>query len=67
MRYFQESEEAAFFGLPETGEQVEYYLCHAPARESIARRGRERCLASGDPLDDPTRKVVHWFDTRIRG
>jgi spore maturation protein CgeB len=66
VRYFQEREEAAFFGSPEElAEQVDYYLRHAQVRESIARRGRERCLASGYSLDDRMRKVVSWFDTRI--
>lgn len=68
LRYFKEGEEAAFFDGPEElVQQVDCYLRQPNDRETVARRGRERCLNSGYSLDDRMRKVVEVFhDLRAR-
>lgn len=44
---FREGVEADFFSSPEEcAEKIRYYLANEPVRAAVARRGRERCLAS---------------------
>jgi spore maturation protein CgeB len=62
LRYFNEGEEAAFFASPdELVRQVSHYLSHPQERESVARAGRQRCLAAGYSLDNRMQKVVDYF------
>lgn len=45
---FREGEEADFFSSEdELVDKVRYYLAHPEARDRVAKRGRERCLAAG--------------------
>ncbi len=66
VRYFNEEEEAAFFGSPaELVAQVQRYLGDAPRRLNMAQRGRQRCLSSGYSLDDRMRMVMQWFHSKV--
>lgn len=48
LEFFEEGEEAEFFGSnAEMLEKVRYYLENSEKREKLARAGRERCVASG--------------------
>lgn len=66
VRYFKETEEAAFFGSPEElVQKVSFYLKHRDKRMTVANKGRERCLTSGYSLDERMREVTAWFSERI--
>jgi spore maturation protein CgeB len=68
VRYFNEDEEAGFFGsADELMKRVQFYLNHPEKRLVVAQQGRERCLRSGYSMDDRMRKVQEWFSTHLPG
>jgi spore maturation protein CgeB len=60
---FEENKEAVFFSsVEECAEKARYYLDHASEREGIARRGRERAVASGYDNDTQLKRVLLKLD-----
>ena len=60
---FAEDKEAVFFSsVEECAEKARYYLDHEPEREAIARRGRERAVASGYDNDTQLKRVLLKLD-----
>lgn len=60
---FEEDKEAVFFStVEECAEKARYYLNHEAEREAIARRGRERAVASGYDNDTQLKRVLLKLD-----
>jgi spore maturation protein CgeB len=60
---FEEDKEAVFFSsVEECAEKARYYLDHEAEREEIARRGRERAVASGYDNDTQLKRVLLKLD-----
>lgn len=60
---FEENKEAVFFSsVEECAEKARYYLDHEAEREAIARRGRERAVASGYDNDTQLKRVLLKLD-----
>ena len=57
--YFADGREAVFFrGIVELRAQIERYLPDAPARQRIARAGRQRCLDAGYSYDARLQQIL---------
>jgi spore maturation protein CgeB len=60
---FEEDKEAVFFSsVEECAEKARYYLDHEAEREAIARRGRERAVASGYDNDTQLKRILLKLD-----
>jgi hypothetical protein len=60
---FEEDKEAVFFSsVEECAEKARYYLDHESEREAIARKGRERAVASGYDNDTQLKRVLLKLD-----
>jgi spore maturation protein CgeB len=60
---FVEDKEVVFFSsVEECAEKARYYLDHPEEREAIARRGRERAVASGYDNDTQLKRVLLKLD-----
>jgi spore maturation protein CgeB len=66
VRYFEEGQDAEFFGSPEElAEKVSYYLSHKEKRQIIAQNGLHRSLQDGYEIDSRMRSVLLWLHTRV--
>ncbi|MBI1923411.1 glycosyltransferase [Candidatus Poribacteria bacterium] len=62
--YYEEGKEADFFSTPEElGDKVKFYIVHDDLRESIAQKGRERCLRSGYSWQDRMQQMMSTVES----